>query len=86
MIMHHQLELVDEYNMFHIALNTRHVLLQWELRVIVPDSIAQHRAFPLLAWPASAELPRLQDCTCHHLAPLLDHRRDPKVMMRDLQP
>jgi len=67
--------------MFHIALNTRHVLLQWELR-----GIAQHRAFPLLAWPASAELPRLQDCTCHHLAPLLDHRRDPKVMMRDLQP
>ena len=35
--------------MFHIALNTRHVLLQWELRVIVPDSIAQHRAFLLLA-------------------------------------
>ena len=68
--------------MFHIALNTRHVLLQWELRVIVPDSIAQHRAFPLLAWPASAELPRLQDCTCHHLALCSTHRWDPKVMMR----
>ena len=67
--------------MFHIALNTRHVLLQWELRVIVPDNIAHSQV-----WPASAELPRLQDCTCHHLAPLLDHRRDPKVMMRDLQP
>lgn len=52
--------------MFHIALNTRHVLLQWELRVIVPDSIAQHRAFPLQAWPASAELPR---STGLHLPP-----------------
>lgn len=85
MNMHHQLELVDEYTIraargaicFTLALNTRHVLLQWELRVIVPDNIAHSQV-----WPASAELRRLQHCTCHHLALCSTHRWDPKVMMR----
>lgn len=87
MNMHHQLELVDEYTIraargvicFTLLSTVDMCSLQWELRVIVPDSITHSHS---RSGRASAELRRLQHCTCHHLALCSTHRRDSKVMMR----